>query len=549
MSKFKNLPREKFASVMTILHLADWMASSGKTNLSSLFLVNGTTRIEKFIKTRNFKLRDFQRRLFRASDEKEIRLRAPTGSGKTEALLLWASDARRILYLLPTQATCNAMWKRLIKIYGFESVGISHGRAKYVLYKQWQKDTHTDEEPPLDYRLFATVFAKPVVVATLDQFLMAFMNGKHWEEKQTLVNEAAVIIDEVHAYEPYTLGLLKEALRLENYKKLALASATFPDLLLDMFGKNRLILADDFFWEQKRYKINTLEDTPIEEVMPDAIALARKGKRVLVIVNTVDKAQELFKTLSAHWRKTLLLHSRFVYRDRTAIEDKIKSAEPGTILVSTQIIEVSLDISYDILFTELAPLDALIQRMGRVNRQGEKSPVNVTICNWVDKNTYKMYGEELLQLTSSILKDSPHIPKERDFIKMTNELYHNFAKTDYFKGNFEEGQKNFKELRDTLGTFTVDLGDEEFRKRFITRKGIYSIDVIPSLFVEEALTLVENNKRWKLIELVVPVHGYWAKMYPEHIIPHTAIGYPILNMDYDENLGVIRPDHEKIEIL
>ena len=67
-----------------------------------------------------------------------------------------------------------------------------------------------------------------MTIATLDQFLMAHLHGRHWEERQTLARPTTVILDEIHAYEPYTLGLLLEALRRERPARLALASATLP---------------------------------------------------------------------------------------------------------------------------------------------------------------------------------------------------------------------------------------------------------------------------------------------------------------------------------
>ena len=139
--------------------------------------------------------------------------RAPR-NGQTEALLLWAGDTGRLLYLLPTQATANAMWKRLKKIYGEENVGLAHGRAGYILRKE-------QEEDPLDVRLWSSVFAKPVVVGTLDQYLMANLQGRHWEIRR-LSQKSNHSFGRDHSYDPYTLGLLQEALAQEPPARLAL---------------------------------------------------------------------------------------------------------------------------------------------------------------------------------------------------------------------------------------------------------------------------------------------------------------------------------------
>jgi len=540
LMEFQSIPTHDFAAVKTVLHLADWLASSGKTSSSMLFLKKGKESISNFVASKGFTLRKFQKTASNLENSENLRLRAPTGSGKTEALLLWAGNAQRIIYLLPTQATANAMWKRLSKIYGEENVGVSHGRAKYVLFKEWEQKEHEEDEPPLDYRLFASVFAKPVIVATLDQYLIGYMNGKHWEERQILSKNSAVIIDEIHSYEPFTLGILKYVLENEKPLKLALASATLPDVLLNLFGDQDIVEADETFWKRQRYNLKFTED-PIESGIEKAIEVAKKGGKVLIIANTVQKTQDIFEKLRDKWPQTILLHSQFIYRDRLKREEQAMQAELGTILISTQIVEVSLDISYDILLTELAPVDALIQRMGRVNRKGEKPPVNVIVFKELDESSIKVYGKEILDVSAEIIKGLPETPTDGHLVKATNELYNEIAAKDSFRKDLVEGEQNIVELKKSLGNFTIDLGDEEFRSRFVTRKGIFSIDVIPEQFVEEAYQFIEQGKRWKLVELTVPVHGYWTKMWPDLFVSSKDLGYPIAQIEYDPNRGLIRP--------
>lgn len=540
LSEFKEVPSSDFANVKTVLHLADWLASSGISEIPPLFLKNGKSSVLTYVKNKGFNLWKFQKSASDSGFSDDIRLRAPTGSGKTEALLLWAGDAQRIIYLLPTQATVNAMWKRLSAVYGNKNVGISHGRAKYVLFKQWEREEHEEDEPPLDYRLFASVFAKPVVVATLDQFLMGYMNGRHWEERQTLSKNSAVIIDEIHSYEPFTLGILKSVLENNKPQKLALASATLPDVLLNLFGDQNLVEADEAFWDRQRYRLKLVDKT-IESGIQKALETAKAGGKVLIIANTVQKAQEIYEQIYTHWPQSILLHSRFIYRDRLKKEDMAMRAPAGTILISTQIVEVSLDISYDILLTELAPVDALVQRMGRVNRKGNNPPLDVLIFKELDEFSTKVYGKELIELSWEIIKKLPKIPTDRDFVKATNEFYSEVAAKDSFHCELKEGEQNFLELKKYLGNYTVDLGDEEFRSRFITRKGIFSIDMVPEQFVDEAYQLIEQRKRWKLVELTVPVRGYWTKIWPGLFVPSKDLGYPIVQIEYDQNRGLIRP--------
>ncbi len=111
------------------------------------------------------------------------------------------------------------------------------------------------------------------------------------------------------------------------------------------------------------------------------LARAKEGKRILVILNTVELAQKIFKEIAEKNKDNIylkLIHSRFTFKDRKSIEDEIISTfsnpkpiteKEGKILVATQVVEASLDIDADILYTELAPIDALVQRMGRVWRR------------------------------------------------------------------------------------------------------------------------------------------------------------------------------------
>lgn len=144
-------------------------------------------------------------------------LLAPTGTGKTEALLLWAGDADRLEYLFPIQPTANAMWRRIC---GDDRVGLAHGRASCVLHEE------SDDEP-LDARLFGLVFAKPVIVSTLGQDILAHLHSRYWEERLTVARHTTPILDELHSYQPHTPGLVLQALSRESPRRLALGSPTW----------------------------------------------------------------------------------------------------------------------------------------------------------------------------------------------------------------------------------------------------------------------------------------------------------------------------------
>lgn len=533
-------PRE-FALVKAVLHLADWLASAKEHNSSILFLEGGRAKIESGIRKREkegkFLLREFQCRAA-ASPADVIWLRAPTGTGKTEALLLWAGDTERLLYLLPTQATVNAMWKRLRRIYGDDSVALAHGKASYILRRE-------SDEDPLDKRLFGSVFAKPVTVATLDQYLLAHLNGRHWEERRSLSRSATLLLDEIHAYEPYTLGLLVEALEREMPSRLALASATLPPALLDLFPKGELIEAENMLWRRTRHRL-LFKDGLLQEGILEAIAYAREGKTVLIVANTISDAQSLYQSLKDEfdWERRHLLHARFTFRDRQVKEAQVENPLPGTIFIATQVVEVSLDISYDVLITEVAPIDALVQRMGRVNRHGEKLPAPVIVYHQWSEGAQRVYGKEILEWSLELLKGLSETPTDYELAEATNKLYEHVMASEGWKKEFEEGRQTLKEIQHILGCYTINLSDEEMRQRFTARRGHVSVEVLPYVFMHEAYELKECGEGWRLPELLVPVPVYWLRR-SEFFTPIEDLHCIQTTLEYSAELGLIAPKKEQ----
>ncbi|RKQ88676.1 CRISPR-associated helicase Cas3' [Brockia lithotrophica] len=548
----QRLSAQNFAQVKAALHLADWLASAKKASSSMLFLNNGALRVKDHVqelqKKTGEKLRDFQRRAREAYEKNVIWLRAPTGTGKTEALLLWAGNTERLIYLLPTQATTNAMWRRLRQIYGKETVALAHGRASYV----WRRESEGQEweEDPLDIRLFGSVFAKPVTVATLDQYLLAHLHGRHWEERRGLLRHATLILDEVHAYEPYTLGLLLEALNREPPARLALASATLPDPLLmlfqELFPVGELVEAEENLWARRRHQIKLYQGSLLSDGVRVALELAKQGKAVLLIANTVRDAQHIYRQLREEhgWSNCSLLHSRFTLRDRTEKEKRAENPGKGTILVATQVVEVSLDISYDALVTEVAPIDALIQRMGRVNRRGEKGVVPVFIYQEWSEGSQRVYGKEILSWSLEILRDLPETPDETTLFRATAQLYERVVVTEEWQKELQEGRETLDVVQRILGCYTIDLSDEEMRARFATRRGVVSVEVLPESFVQEAYAFKEKGEGWRLPELLVPVPIYWLKS-AEYFTLASDLKVVVTSLPYTE-LGLEVPGEGKV---
>lgn len=307
-------------------------------------------------------------------------LRAYTGWGKTTASLLFfinKQSVRKVFYLLPTITAINKFYSKLSKSF-------SNDVSKYFYF--YDAEISEDQEK-LNELFFARNFLTPLIVTTIDQFLLSFLQYSKYPTKRVMFRGAGLIVDEVHLLNPLMLALTTYFLRKYSplYKlNLLFMSATLPDALSRYLMGELGVSKDNFldfskeYYRRRRVMLN-FNSRPIEKDVDKIAEYAKKKKKILVIVNTVRKAIEITKILEEYMPRNsmILLHSRFMYRDRQKkekmIEDKKKDSH---ILISTQISEVSLDISYDTLFTEVSSLPSMIQRFGRVNRYGRRKKID-----------------------------------------------------------------------------------------------------------------------------------------------------------------------------
>ncbi len=205
--------------------------------------------------------------------------------------------------------------------------------------------------------------------------------------------------------------------------------------------------------------------------------------------------------------------------------------------------EVSLDISYDVLITEVAPLDALVQRMGRVNRYGKQSPAPVIIFrNW-SEGAQRIYGREMLEWSAEILSDLPKSPTDGELANATQRLYERVMGTEEWQRELQEGRQTLDDLQQTLGCYTIDLSDEEMRARFTARRGTLTVEVLPACFLDEAYALKENGEGWRLPELLVPVPIYWLKQ-SQFFSLASDLGCLQTLLPYDPDYGLQAPSDQ-----
>lgn len=347
-----------------------------------------------------------------------------TGSGKTEAAMilarrmLRAGKGRGLYVALPTMATADAMFRRLTPLLprlfaAPPSLTLAHGRA--ALSNDYRdlaigRERRQDEPGPTEWLRDSRrrALLANVGIGTIDQALLAAVRARHAPLRQFGLSDKILIVDEVHEMgDPYMGVLVETLLRLHAAQggSAILMSATVPRDL-----RARLVAAFDAGagrtpaagLEAPDYPALTLTGAsprPVQPVggprgpvrverLPDSEAAldllqtaARSGAACAWIRNAVDEAIAAVQALRARGVQADLLHARFALIDRQRHEaealatfGKDRAARPGRVLVATQVVESSLDLDFDVMVSDLAPMAALVQRAGRLWRHMELRP-------------------------------------------------------------------------------------------------------------------------------------------------------------------------------
>jgi len=535
---------------------------------------------------------------------------APTGYGKTEFAFLWGwGSERKFFYTLPLRAAVNQMYNRAKDIFGEENVGLLHSDADVFLFQ----DGGERQDNMRSYDL-ARQLSFPAMVSTGDQFFPYALRPPGYERIYSVFSYSRLVVDEVQAYNPKAAAIVVKFIEdvLSMGGKFLLMTATLPEFIKQEIIKIRKIYDQGYCQEEEKgiiniyqnekdkfenlkkhilqikcldpsnNKGNTLIPIPDDE-LKHIWQLANEKKRVLVIVNTVSQAQDVYNSLKKLKNEMsdhpdidiTLLHARFTLNDRrekeVEIEKKFKNPKPedeeqGKILVATQVVEASLDIDADVLFTELAPLDALVQRMGRVlRRYGPNKATTETNSNnepnvyiWVFNNklqsiNYRMYDKDILYSSLKILhikskngqssctEDEKNNKKKNSDRVIFRELKNNkpFAISEYdkyelvyslySKDNLSDDSDYILCFRKTLDILRAGyMSDRKIDAQKLFRD-IQDVPVIPECNLDDVIdkirTFLSGNKKnytgFKhdvLSQFVVHIRLYYVKeyLYPHH---------------------------------
>ncbi|WP_332646989.1 CRISPR-associated helicase Cas3' [Lysinibacillus sp. 54212] len=420
-----------------LLHRADYAASAKRKedNIAD-FIEQGVEAsvgiaTESYFEKMGYKeKRELQQFAFENQDI-NILLVAQTGSGKTEAALFWIGDSKGFI-TLPLRVSINDMYNRIQKEegIGFESTGLLHSGALDYLVGTMEADEATFGLHAESVKKAALLSYK-LTLSTIDQIFKFPLLYQGFERELATLAYSKVVIDEIQAYNPHIVAILIKGLEMITTLggKWMIMTATLPAIFKEALQKRGLlkeqaiektILLPDDTAENceipRRHRIHVVEDSILNAV--ETILEYGQQKKVLVVVNTIKQSMQLYDLLSEETEDVTLLHSQFITKDRQKKEQRIKKFAQlnnnfSGIWVTTQVVEASLDVDFDYLFTEVATPDSLFQRFGRCNRKGKRykdstivpTDPNVFIYTEEASGVGYVYEEEIVNNGLMLLKN------------------------------------------------------------------------------------------------------------------------------------------------
>lgn len=372
----------EYAGVRSMLQIADRRASAREAQDAPL-------PFKEFdYKFRHNSYRKVQELVLENAEEELLLLRAPTGAGKTDACLLWANEqirkgkAERLVIAMPTRFTSNALSINVSQ--SLADTGVYHSSAWHNRFKRAISDGKIERTAAKKEHDMARSLLPTVTVCTIDHLLMALTLTRE-EHHTTLFNLAnsCLVVDEADFYDTFTQANILVLLEALNVLKVPvmIMSASIPEISLDAYlrtgYKIKGILEDKSKNALEKCVVKSIlkyeNVQELEEILTKCLAIGN----AIIYANTVAKATEYYNWFRGKNVEPIIYHSRFTEPHKVEQEKRLiealgseawKNKSANGIAILTQIGEMSVNISADIMISEICPIDRLVQRAGRLCR-------------------------------------------------------------------------------------------------------------------------------------------------------------------------------------
>lgn len=552
--KLRTNPSKKSILVKGFLHKCDYAASAhSKIDMPNIHL---ESRLEKlrddFVSKGSSDGWNEMQRFARDNTDSNLILIGSTGLGKTEASLLWIGNNKGF-YVLPLKTAINAMYRRikntLYKDDYTKNLGLLHGELENIYLEEDDEssmalDSETEESMKFwEYYGLTRAMSLPLTICTPDQVFRFAFKYCSYELQLATYSYSKIVIDEIQAYSPDILATLIYALQLIDMVggKFAITTATLPPFIKDLLQEGidkKIEYKEDIFLNNKirhrvslRHSVINIDD--IKDFIEDKYH--QESMKLLVVVNTVTKAQGIYRELKS-WLdendieiEMNLLHSKFTVQHRSEKEDAIlkdgeSKCKKRVIWISTQVVEASLDIDFDCLFTELSDLSSLLQRLGRCNRKGLKSvdEINSYVYLDIDENLLIKYSDNNAYASCGIIYKSLYELSKAALLEW---------ETENNTGLFSEADKN------------------KLIENYFTKKKIEEYDKMYSSIYREYLA--EYKRMHNHLVYIIPDSKNAKEVTKEfrNIISRRVIPQSIYEDKQENIIGIIDEIEEKRKLI
>lgn len=443
--------------------------------------------------------------------DENIIVTAQTGMGKTEAGLLWMGNHKGF-FILPLRTAINAIYARikgdvLCEENLKERLALLHSDT-LAYYTQ---NLNTKEIDISEYYKRTKQLSMPLTVTTLDQIFDFVFQYPGYEMKLATLSYTKIIIDEIQMYGPDLLAYLTRGIEMiiKYGGKVAVLTATLAPFVKDILeekGCMKGAACKDFNDDMIRHNLKVYPEKMNAQIIAETYILNKKNNqsnKILVVCNTVNKAQAIYQELEEiiDSESLHILHNKFIKEDRSIKEEQIlefgktykndNTINCGNgIWVATSIVEASLDIDFDFLFTELSDLSALFQRLGRCNRKGKKdsSEYNCFVFTEINPGTIRrgdkgFIDKTIHELSKEALRNVDGVVTESEKVELINSYF----RTQDLKGS--DYLINFNKIYDEI----LEVNPGDIKKNEINFRNILSYTVIPESVYNEKREEIESN--------------------------------------------------------